>query len=378
MLAGIGTLTVVDPAPLTDADLGAQFLVPAASLGTSRASAAAVSLRRLNPRVRVVVDDDSPQAPPVTSRPPSFFAQFTAVIATDLAAPDFRRLSTLTREAGIPLYCAGTHGVFGFAFADLIDHSFQLRRAPGNVATRIGPETATRDVLAVQTTGDGRSGSEPPVEIVTKRERYSGWTDAAINGVFPSGWRSVSRRLRNVSPVLPCLRGLWAWQEEHEQQAQSSNATSSSSMGGGPRGAPVPSLAVPADLASFTRHATAQSMSLGLPPELLRPEHVRRFLQNCGSEISPATAVLGGQLAQDLIAVLGRNQPPLQNLLVFDGDAMDALVYTLHPEDGPTTTKTTTPAATAASGSAAAAKEADSGGKNGGSWTDSQAEVIEL
>ena len=57
-------------------------------------------------------------------------------------------------------------------------------------------------------------------------------------------------------------------------------------------------------------------------------------MQNLGSEIAPVTAVLGGQLAQDVINVLGHRQQPIQNLVVFDGDTNEAPMYALHP-DGP-------------------------------------------
>jgi ubiquitin-like 1-activating enzyme E1 A len=42
--------------------------------------------------------------------------------------------------------------------------------------------------------------------------------------------------------------------------------------------------------------------------------------------------VLGGQLAQDVINVLGSRQQPIQNMVIFDGDLMEAPMYALHPE----------------------------------------------
>ena len=53
---------------------------------------------------------------------------------------------------------------------------------------------------------------------------------------------------------------------------------------------------------------------------------------NVGSELAPVTAVLGGQLAQDVINVLGQRQQPIQNLIVFDGDSNEAPMYALHPD----------------------------------------------
>lgn len=55
----------------------------------------------------------------------------------------------------------------------------------------------------------------------------------------------------------------------------------------------------------FTVLATQKHKALGLPDETLRSEVLRQFLGNLGSEIAPVTAVLGGQITQDVINVLG-------------------------------------------------------------------------
>jgi ubiquitin-like 1-activating enzyme E1 A len=68
-----------------------------------------------------------------------------------------------------------------------------------------------------------------------------------------------------------------------------------------------------------------------LPPETLRSDFLRSFLQNLGSEISPVAAFLGGSLAQDVINVLGQREQPLQNMLLFDGEELKGPIYSMHP-----------------------------------------------
>ena len=90
---------------------------------------------------------------------------------------------------------------------------------------------------------------------------------------------------------------------------------------------------------SFTRSATEEHRKLQLPAETLTSEYLRCFLQNLGGELSPVTAFLGGQLAQDVINVLGQREQPVQNFLCFDGLESRGVVYALHPrrseeEDG--------------------------------------------
>ena len=86
-----------------------------------------------------------------------------------------------------------------------------------------------------------------------------------------------------------------------------------------------------ADLELFTTLATEKHKELQLPPETLRSEFLRSFLQNLGSELAPVTAFLGGMLAQDVINVLGQREQPIQNFLLFDGEESAGPVYALHP-----------------------------------------------
>jgi len=149
------------------------------------------------------------------------------------------------------------------------------------------------------------------VEMVTKREVYSTWFLASDAATLPVEYLRSRRRLRSVTPLLSCLRALWEFLQLNDGR--------------------LPGHTRP-DLELFTTLATQKHRALGLPPETLRSEFLRSFLQNLAGEIAPVTAVLGGQLAQDVINVLGHRQQPIQNMVLFDGDSMDAPMYALHPE----------------------------------------------
>jgi ubiquitin-like 1-activating enzyme E1 A len=314
VLAGIGSLTILDPEPVTPADLGAQFLLSEEDtpLGTNRAAAAAVALQRLNPRVRIHVDTD-----PITLKPHSFVAPFDIIIATDLDSVTLNTLNTATRLHNRPFYAASSHGLYGFLFADLIEHTFVISRAKSNLPTAPGAaETRTRSVLAITP----KPGDEARTELVTKRELYSTWYLASGASHLPPDILRSPRRRRVVTPLLSCFRALWEFMQAHA-------------------GLP-PQTDNHAHLAEFTLLCGEQHKALGLPVETLRSEVLRSFLQNVSGngggagavEVSPVAAVLGGQLAQDVINVLGGTQQPVQNFVVFDGEAMEAGVYALHPE----------------------------------------------
>ncbi|PKS11930.1 hypothetical protein jhhlp_001225 [Lomentospora prolificans] len=311
VLAGISSLTILDPAPATPVDLGAQFFLSTAQseseesvIGKNRAQASAPSIQKLNPRVAVKVDEAH-----LSTKDDAFFAQFDVVIATDLPTVDLTRVNNAVRRAGKAFYAAGTCGMYGFIFADLGEHEYVIQRDAGNVTTKLGDETRTRSVVDVRTKKEGVRS----VESVTKREIYSPFADAALSAKLPEEYAKSKRRLRGVTPVLPCLRALWSF--------VSPDGTSN-----------VPRKDNRDDLGAYTQLAMAKHSELGLPPETLTPAVIRQFLQGVGCEIAPVSAVLGGQLAQDVINVLGRTQQPIQNTVVFDGDRMEAQMYALHPE----------------------------------------------
>lgn len=304
VLAGINSITIVDHEVVTAVDFGAQFLLSEdeGQLGMNRAEAASVNLRKLNPRVNVIVDKED-----IRTRGPSYFQNFSVVIATDLDPDAYNIINLATRIVNKPFYAAGSHGFYGYIFADLIEHVFVIQRDEGNVATKVQPESRTRDVIDVQVKKEGGKS----IERVTKRERYSTWTLADV-APLPEDYRKSPRRLRAVTPILSCLRALFEFQQE--------------------KGC-LPALNRREDLGRFTTLATERHNKLGLPASSIKSEVLRSFLQNIGTELAPVTAILGGQLAQDVINVLGASQAPIQNTLIFDGNTMEASMYPLHPED---------------------------------------------
>ncbi|KAK3990197.1 hypothetical protein QBC44DRAFT_72906 [Cladorrhinum sp. PSN332] len=303
VLAGIGSLTVVDHEPVTEVDLGAQFFLSAEEnpIGTNRAAAASAAIQRLNPRVKVHIDTVD-----IRLKPPSFFEPFDIVIATDLDSTTLNIVNTATRLHNRAFYAAGCHGMYGFLFADLIEHDFVIERAKSNLPTSIGAESKTRSVVAVTP----KQGDKDK-ELVTKRELYSTWLLASGASNLPIEIVRSPRRKKVVTPILSCLRALWEFEAAYGVVPDASNH---------------------AQLAQFTVICGEQHKNLGLPADTLKSEVLRSFLQNVGTEVSPVTAVLGGQLAQDVINVLGQTQQPIQNFVVFDGGKMEAVVYPLHPE----------------------------------------------
>ncbi|KAM0804603.1 hypothetical protein BDR22DRAFT_817692 [Usnea florida] len=299
VLAGIGSLTVQDSQVVVEDDLGAQFFVSEQDIGKNRAESASPQIRRLNPRVSLRIDTGD-----ITLKQPEYFAPFDMIIATDLDLATLSTINASCRLCNRPFYASGSHGFYGYIFADLISHDYVIEREKSNRPTALTAETLTRSIVATST----KKENGKTIEMVTKREIYSPMV-LANTSPLPSDQLNSRRRKLQVSPLLTCMRALWEFY----------------SLSG----------AMPthrhADLELFTTLATEKHKELQLPSETLRSDFLRSFLQNIGSELAPVTAFLGGQLAQDVINVLGQREQPIQNFLLFDGEESKGPVYALHP-----------------------------------------------
>ncbi|RUS28327.1 hypothetical protein BC938DRAFT_482013 [Jimgerdemannia flammicorona] len=144
VLAGVGAVTILDHAIVSQEDLGAQFFLAAVDVGKNRAKAAAERVRLLNPRVTVTADTGH-----ITSKPDDFFAQFDVVCLTDSdlrslvgrpllllcttfpvylytpsLPPSQLRVDVLCRANEKAFYAAGTMGSLGYIFCDVGRHTY--------------------------------------------------------------------------------------------------------------------------------------------------------------------------------------------------------------------------------------------------------------
>lgn len=302
VLAGIGSLTILDHELVTEYDLCSQFLITEEDIGKNRAEAALPQAQKLNPRVQLFVD-----TAPVVSKLPEYFSAFDITIVTGLHIDVASNINASCRLYGRKFYAADTHGMYGYIFADLISHQFVIEREKGNITTKVGadPRSTTASVVSVTEKRDNNK----VIEVVMKSEEYSLFL-LANSSPLPSVIANNRRSRMKVRPLMSCLRALFDFERVSGGRLPAHNR---------------------ADLELFTKIANEKHLELQLPMETLRSEFLRSFIQNLGSEISPVVAYLGGYLAQDVINVLGQREQPLQNLMLFDGEEFQGPVYSMHP-----------------------------------------------
>lgn len=239
----------------------------------------------------------------------SYYAPFDIVIACDHDFMTLSMINTAARFASRPFYAAGIHGFYGYIFADLFGHEFVVEREKSNRATAIAAETMTRSVVSVTTKKESKDGGgEKTIEIVKKQEIYCPFI-LANTSPLPPDVLSSRRRLKAVGPLLPCLRALFDFQRSYLH---------------------FPIISNPQHLRDFTTLATDKVRELQLPPETLRADFLRSFIQNIGAEMVPSAAFVGGRLSEDVINVLGKREQPIQNFALFDGDGLEGKIYSLY------------------------------------------------
>lgn len=85
---------------------------------------------------------------------------------------------------------------------------------------------------------------------------------------------------------------------------------------------------------AFTGMAKTKREELQIPSEVLSGDFIKEFVRNVGVELAATCAVLGGQLAQDAVNVVGGREQPIQNMVLFDGEEGRGDVLALCPVVG--------------------------------------------
>ncbi|XP_009609546.3 NEDD8-activating enzyme E1 regulatory subunit AXR1-like isoform X1 [Nicotiana tabacum] len=121
VLGGVGSITVVDGSKVEVGDLGNNFMVDEASVGQSKAKCVCAFLQELNDAVKAKFIEEHPEELIETN--PSFFSQFTLVIATQLVEDSMVKLDRICREANIILLFARSYGLMGLVRISVKEHT---------------------------------------------------------------------------------------------------------------------------------------------------------------------------------------------------------------------------------------------------------------
>uniref|UniRef100_A0A2N9I6X7 NEDD8-activating enzyme E1 regulatory subunit n=1 Tax=Fagus sylvatica TaxID=28930 RepID=A0A2N9I6X7_FAGSY len=121
VLGGVGSITVIDGSKVEVGDLGNNFMVDKSSVGQSKAKCVCAFLQELNDAVKAKFIEEYPETLIATN--PSFFSQFTLVIATQLVEDSMVKLDRICREVNVILIFARSYGLTGLVRISLKEHT---------------------------------------------------------------------------------------------------------------------------------------------------------------------------------------------------------------------------------------------------------------
>ncbi|KAI0795282.1 hypothetical protein BC629DRAFT_1581846 [Irpex lacteus] len=274
VLAGIGTLIVVDSEDVSAEDLATGFFFRDVDVGRKRVDAAKARIEALNPLVKVeTYHDESILQDKALD---DLISGVNLVCATDWDREGLIRINSVCRRFSKPFYSGGSYGLLGYIFCDLLKHDYI---SPDRAGPTNKDSGASKNVKL--------TASYAPLEICLRDHRWSGLT------------RKQTKEL-NPAAVFSIL-ALWEYQVRHEGNLPS-DVDSAGEIE-----------AIAADL--VTKAQVNRQALPHVPKELVESVAV-----TASHEISPVCAVVGGMLAQDILKTLGAREAPIANFFVFDGN----------------------------------------------------------
>ncbi|KAL7337037.1 hypothetical protein BJY59DRAFT_751387 [Rhodotorula toruloides] len=297
VLAGVGQLTLLDGEDLLEEDLGSNYFAREDEVGKKRVEVSAPRVQALNPRVTVSTETD----PSLLFQEP-FLDQFDLVVVTDVDAPTVLKVNDLTRKLGKKFFAAGSVGIDGWMFADLLEHELVVDK----IKTVSQGETTTVPTKSTVSYVPFSLALEHNFASMRKREmKRSG---AVLWGVLALLLLKTGEEL--TGPIVPFRTALFA-----AQRAVS----------------PSPSTPSYTTVSESELSSAAQSLlpKIGVSADVLPSSEISRLATLQSTEFPPTAAIIGGILGQDILNAVGGKEEPVRNLFVFEGGGGQGKVWAL-------------------------------------------------
>ncbi|GAA5870664.1 hypothetical protein JCM8547_005024 [Rhodosporidiobolus lusitaniae] len=267
VLAGVGGLTLLDGEDLAVEDLGSNYFARGEEVGRRCVEASAPRIQALNPRVNLATETDY-----VKLFDKDFLKSFDLVVVTDVDAPTVLKVNDLTRELGKKFFAAGSVGIDGWMFADLLDHEFvvDVHKSVQHGETQVVPTKSVAGYVPFSLALEHKFGK------LRKRE------------------------LNKTGPVLWGTLSLFAAQRALN---------------------PSPSQATPTIISEEQLKSAAEELlpQKGVTADLLPADELSRLATLQDAEFAPSCAIVGGILGQDILNCVGGKEEPLRNMGFFEG-----------------------------------------------------------
>ncbi|KAL4250553.1 ubiquitin-activating E1 family protein [Abortiporus biennis] len=278
VLAGIGTLIIMDSENVSEEDLGAGFFFRDEDVGKKRVDVAKARIQSLNPLVTVQTMTE-----PTLLEAESLDALVMTVdlvCVTDFDREGLFRINEVCRRFKKPFYAGGTFGLLGYIFCDLLKHDYI---APD----RSAPKEATKNIK----------------NTLVYSPMYEGLNHK---------WSGLTRKqTRELNPaVVFTVLALWEYESKHGRLPDDPKTSS--------------------DLDNFALAFLAKAEVNKQAITAIPRDLIETIAVTAAHEISPVCAVVGGMLAQDILKALAAREAPIANFFTFDGSTGGGTVCRLN------------------------------------------------
>ncbi|KAI9356832.1 hypothetical protein BD770DRAFT_365490 [Pilaira anomala] len=260
-LAGVASITLLDHENVTELDLGAQFFLTEKDIGRNKAEASAPSIQNLNPRVKVIVDQEN-----INEKTDEFFESFTVVCLIHSSYDIMDRVDKLRRKVNKPFYAGDAFGWFGYIFCDLNEHTYIIEK-------KADAEQKTK------------------AEKITVNESYKSLTES-----LDRNFSSLRLKQIKKTPLSFLIHILLKFEKENHRPPTKDDV----------------------EALLFTKATYLKGMGMN-EPSILDDSFLQNLSALFDAEISPIAAIVGGILAQDILRTLSANELPIKNWFYFNG-----------------------------------------------------------
>lgn len=276
-MAGVKSVVLLDYKLVTELDFCSQFLVPQNTLGQNRAEASYKRAQTLNPMVEVKADNGN-----FAEMSEDYFKQFDVVCISEGKSCDLVRINSICRANNTKFFAFDVWGMFGYCFADLQQHEFAIEIMKHKVISE--PKEKTKTELVAQNTKQSQNYPSLAESLQVDLKEFIG-----------------VRKLRRSGPGFLILKVLQKFRDDSGRDPSPSDRQE--------------------DYEQLLRIRDEYGHNLV-------PDEAFTFVFG---QVSPACAVVGGEVAQEVIKTVSQKEAPLHNLFIFDPDRSVGFIELVKP-----------------------------------------------
>lgn len=266
ILAGVHAVTFQDEKNVTELDACSQFLVPHSGVGKNRALESLPRAQALNPMVELKAECKA-----LTDLADDFFQNFNVVVVVEGPTQELVRIDNACRLAGVKFFAGDVWGMFGYCFADLQEHNFVEDVFKHKVISK--PNEKIKTELVASATK--KTLLYPPLQDCLE---------------FDFSTPEYKKQMKRNGPGYVILRILQRFRDQNKRD-------------------PLPNER-DADIAAL--HEIRNEIA----PDLVNDS----AFEHVFAQVSPAAAIVGGALAQEVIKSVSQKEAPHHNFFLFDPD----------------------------------------------------------